>query len=306
MNLTRQTRREMMKSSARLGLAGLSMGAGFLNSSSLWGKPSPRSGQRFKIGACDWTLGKRTNPEALEVARRLGLDGIMVDMGDPRSGFPLLQPELQNKYLARSKELQVEIASLALGILNQLPYKSEPGAQQWVADSIEVSRALGTHVVLLAFFSKGDLKNDKKGTDAVTERLKEIAPKAEKAGVVLGVESWLSAADHMAILDKVGSSAVQVYYDLGNSHKMGYDIYKEIRFLGISRSFMPRTMTACLERGRSISPKSAGPWMISTTEGGCTSKVVPAKRRLVPTDGTCGPYSRKTHSTERGPLAASN
>ncbi len=232
MNLTRQTRREMMKSSARLGLAGLSMGAGFLNSSSLWGKPSPRSGQRFKIGACDWTLGKRTNPEALEVARRLGLDGIMVDMGDPRSGFPLLQPELQNKYLARSKELQVEIASLALGILNQLPYKSEPGAQQWVADSIEVSRALGTHVVLLAFFSKGDLKNDKKGTDAVTERLKEIAPKAEKAGVVLGVESWLSAADHMAILDKVGSSAVQVYYDLGNSHKMGYDIYKEIRFLG--------------------------------------------------------------------------
>jgi L-ribulose-5-phosphate 3-epimerase len=232
MNLTRQTRREMMKSSARLGLAGLSMGAGFLNSSSLWGKPSPRSGQRFKIGACDWTLGKRTNPEALEVARRLGLDGIMVDMGDPRSGFPLLQPELQKKYLARAKELRVEIASLALGILNQLPYKSEPGAQQWVADSIEVSRAFGTRVVLLAFFSNGDLKNDKKGTDAVTERLKEIAPQAEKAGVVLGVESWLSAAEHMAILDKVGSSAVQVYYDLGNSHKMGYDIYKEIRFLG--------------------------------------------------------------------------
>jgi sugar phosphate isomerase/epimerase len=232
MNLTRQTRREMMKSSARLGLTGLWMGAGFLSSSPLWCKPSPPSGQRFKIGACDWTLGKRTDPEALEIARRLGLDGIMVDMGDPRSGFPLLRPELQKKYLTRAKELKVEIASLALGILNELPYKNEPQAQQWVADSIEVSRALGTHVVLLAFFSKGDLKNDQKGTDAVTERLKEIAPQAEKAGVVLGVESWLSAAEHMAILDKVGSSAVQVYYDMGNSHKMGYDIYKEIRFLG--------------------------------------------------------------------------
>jgi sugar phosphate isomerase/epimerase len=177
-------------------------------------------------------LGKRTDPEALEIARRLGLDGIMVDMGDPRNGFPLLQPELQKKYLTRAKELKVEIASLALGILNELPYKSEPQAQQWVADSIKVSRALGTHVVLLAFFGKGDLKNDQKGTDAVSERLKEIAPQAEKAGVVLGVESWLSAAEHMAILDKVGSSAVQVYYDVGNSHKMGYDIYQEIRFLG--------------------------------------------------------------------------
>ena len=174
MNLTRQTRREMMKSSARLGLAGLSIGAGFLSSSFLWCKPSPRSGQRFKIGACDWTLGKRTDPEALEIARRLGLDGIMVDMGDPRNGFPLLQPELQKKYLTRAKELKVEIASLALGILNELPYKSEPQAQQWVADSLEVSRALGTHVVLLAFFGKGDLKNDQKGTDAVSERLKEI------------------------------------------------------------------------------------------------------------------------------------
>jgi sugar phosphate isomerase/epimerase len=222
----------MMKSSARLGLAGLWMGGGFLNSSSLRSEPNPRSGQRFKIGACDWTLGKKTNPEALEVAKRLGLDGIMVDMGDPRSGFPLLQPPLQKEYLNRAKELGVEIASLALGILNQLPYKSDPRAQQWVADSLEVSRAFGTRVVLLAFFGQGDLKNDKKGTEVVTQRLKEIAPKAEKAGVVLGVESWLSAEEHMAILDNVGSSTVQVYYDMGNSHKMGYDIYKEIRFLG--------------------------------------------------------------------------
>ncbi len=178
MDLTRTTRREMLKSSARLGLAGLSIGAGLLNSSALSSTPGPRAHQRFKIGACDWTLGKRTNPEALDVAKRLGLDGVMVDMGDPRKGFPLLQSELRHKYLARAKELDVEVASLALGILNELPYKSEPGAQQWVADSITVSRAFGTHVVLLAFFSNGDLKNDKKGTDAVIERLKEIAPQA--------------------------------------------------------------------------------------------------------------------------------
>ena len=232
MNLTRQTRREMMKSTARLSLAGLSMGSGFLGSSSLWSKPGPQSRQRFKIGACDWTLGKRSDPAALEIAQRLGLDGIMVDMGDPKNGFPLLNPELQKRYLTTAKALQVEISSLALGTLNEFPYKSDPRAQQWVADSLEVSRAFGTHVVLIAFFGKGDLKNDKKGIEAVIQRFKEIAPQAEKAGVVLGIESWLSADEHMAIVDKVGSRAVQVYYDMGNSHKMGYDIYKEIRFLG--------------------------------------------------------------------------
>jgi sugar phosphate isomerase/epimerase len=232
MNLTKQTRREMMKSAARLSLAGLSMGTGFLGSSSLCSKPGPQSGQRFKIGACDWTLGKKTNPAALEVAKRLGLDGIMVDMGDPQNGFPLLKPELQKNYLTTAKALQVEVASVALGVLNEFPYKSDPRAQQWVADSLEVSRAFGTRVVLIAFFGKGDLKNDKKGIEVVIQRFKEIAPQAEKAGVVLGIESWLSAEEHMAIVDKVGSSAVQVYYDMGNSHKMGYNIYKEIRFLG--------------------------------------------------------------------------
>jgi sugar phosphate isomerase/epimerase len=36
----------------------------------------------------------------------------------------------------------------------------------------------------------------------------------------------------MQIIDAVGSPAVRVYYDVGNSHKAGYDIYQEIRQLG--------------------------------------------------------------------------
>jgi len=223
-----QSRREMMKFAARLGLAGLAAGTGFHPSlgASMAGQSS------LKIGICDWMVGKRSDPAALEAAMRLGLDGVMVDMGNPKNGFPPVKPEVQKQYLATSAATKVQVASVALGILNELPYKSDPRAQQWVADSIEVSRAFHTHVVLLAFFANGDLKNDQKGTDAVIQRLKEIAPQAEKAGVTLGVESWLSAEEHMAILDGVGSNAVQVYYDLGNSHKMGYDIYKEIRFLG--------------------------------------------------------------------------
>jgi sugar phosphate isomerase/epimerase len=59
-----------------------------------------------------------------------------------------------------------------------------------------------------------------------------VAPKAEKAGVILGIESWLSAEEHMAIIDAVGSPNLQVYYDVANSEKMGYDIYEEIRWLG--------------------------------------------------------------------------
>jgi sugar phosphate isomerase/epimerase len=36
----------------------------------------------------------------------------------------------------------------------------------------------------------------------------------------------------MDIIDAVGSKNVQVYYDVANSHQMGYNIYEEIRWLG--------------------------------------------------------------------------
>ena len=222
------TRREMMINSA-CAVAGLTLTTSCRPFESLLGGPA---GRGFKIGVCDWTIGKRTDPASLEMAKRLGLDGVQVDFGSGQDDLPLCNPELQKKFLEASKKHDVQIASLALGILNNVPYKSDPRAERWVADSIDVCRAMGLNVVLLAFFGEADLRNDKKGVDVVVERLKRVAPKAEEAGVFLGLESWLSAEQHLDIIDRVGSPAIKVYYDVGNSHKAGYDIYEEIRLLG--------------------------------------------------------------------------
>jgi L-ribulose-5-phosphate 3-epimerase len=62
--------------------------------------------------------------------------------------------------------------------------------------------------------------------------VRRLANMANQAGVILGIESWLSAEQHLEILDRVGSKAVQVYYDVCNSTDRGYDIYQEIRKLG--------------------------------------------------------------------------
>ncbi|MSU63716.1 MAG: sugar phosphate isomerase/epimerase [Pedosphaera sp.] len=123
-------------------------------------------------------------------------------------------------------------SGLAIGELNNIPYKSDPRTIAWVNDCIDACRAMGCRVILLAFFHNNDLRNDKAGTDETVRRLKEVAPKAEKAGVILGIESWLSAEDNMRIIDRAGSPAVQVYYDVANSTERGYDIAKEIRWLG--------------------------------------------------------------------------
>ena len=202
---------------------------------SAWGAdPDPRQ-RGFKIGACDWTLGKRADPSSMALAKELGLDGVQVDFGKDDAELPLTSSELQQRFLSASKEHGVEIASLALGVLNDIPYKSDPRAEKWVLEAIGVCQVFGVKVALLAFFGNGDLRGDKEGTDEVVKRLKAAAPKAEEAGVVLGIESWLSAEEHLAILDRVGSPSVQVYYDVGNSHHIGHDIYAEIPQLGVER-----------------------------------------------------------------------
>lgn len=188
--------------------------------------------RRFRIGACDWSIGKMDDPAAFAVAKEIGLDGVQVSMGTLGNNMHLRLPEVQARFKAAAKASELAIASLAIGELNNIPYKSDVRTVEWVNDCVDVCQALGVRVVLLAFFGADDLRDDADGTAEVVRRLKKVAPKAEKAGISLGIESWLSADQHLRILDQVGSKAVRVYYDLCNSTDRGYDIYKEIRQLG--------------------------------------------------------------------------
>jgi L-ribulose-5-phosphate 3-epimerase len=199
------------------------------NCAPLFAAPDKR---RFRIGACDWSIGKRGDPGAFDVAKQIGLDGVQVSLGTTADDMHLRKPEVQAQYKEAAKKASLEVASLAIGELNNIPYKSDPRTVQWVSDSIDACQAFDVRVVLLAFFSNDDLRDDPAGVDEVVRRLKAVAPKAEKAGVVLGIESWLSADQHIEILERVGSKSVQVYYDVCNSNDRGYDIYQEIRKLG--------------------------------------------------------------------------
>ena len=226
------TRREML-----LGSAGAVAGLTFLSSCTLesqktGGCKKVSKAKGFKIGACDWSLGKGCDVEAMRVAKELNLDGVQVSLGSYENNMHLRKSEVQQAYFDACKKYDVEVGSIAIGALNNYPYKSDAIAEEWVWDCVDVAKAMNQKVILLAFFGKGDLKNDKAGVDEVVRRLKKVAPKAEKAGVYLAVESTLNAEEHMDIIDRVGSSAIKVYYDVGNSHGAGYDIYKEIRFLG--------------------------------------------------------------------------
>lgn len=189
----------------------------------------------FQVGACDWSIGQGGQVKALQLASEIGLDGVQVSFGEPGSPNDLRKEECRKQYLQAAQRHSVEIASLAMGVLNRVPYASSPEARRWVEECIETMPKMGQKIVLLAFFGQGDIKDRPELIEEVIRRLKKVAPHAEQAGVILGLETWLNADEHLRILDAVGSPAVQVYYDTANMHKQGYDIYQEIRQLGRQR-----------------------------------------------------------------------
>ncbi len=190
----------------------------------------------LRVGMCDWSLG-RSDPGGFALAREIGLDGIEVSIGYPKDNLRLRQPAVQRQYLDAARESGLAIPSVAMGLLNDVPLMSEPHTALWVADTIDAAKALGARCILLAFFGKGELREEnKEDMRRVTEVLKELAPRAEKAGVVLGIESYLRAEAVLGILEQVKSRFVQVYYDfynLGVTRKC--DVVKEVRLLGRDR-----------------------------------------------------------------------
>jgi sugar phosphate isomerase/epimerase len=190
------------------------------------------SKKRFYMGACDWSIGKNSDPAAFDIAKRIGLDGLMVDMGSEENNLHLREKNVQQQYIDASQQTGIKISSIAMGVLNNVPYKSDLRTEQWVWDSVDVAKNLAVPVVLLAFFNKNDLRNDNAGKKEVVSRLKTVAPHAEKNGIILGIESYLNADEHKEIIEQVGSKNIKVYYDFRNTADAGFDTVTEFKKLG--------------------------------------------------------------------------
>jgi len=197
----------------------------------------------IRLSACDWSLGAG-GPGGLEVAKRCTLDGLEVSPGGAADKLQLADPKYREQLKAKAKETGIAVSSVAMGLLNGCPLATDPRGPAWLEQCIEATADLGATNILLAFFGAADLrkklipspvaiKDELKtdAVDAVVARLKNAAPKAEKARVVLGLENYLTAKQNLAILDRVGSPAVQVYYDARNSVDVGHDAPAEIREL---------------------------------------------------------------------------
>ena len=190
----------------------------------------------LRIGVTDWNLNLSAKPDSVKKAAGLGFQGVQISFGRELVGgkMPADQPEVISQYLNLSQQYGLAIDGTCVDRLHDNGLKSDPLALKWVSDAIRLTRDLRVKVLLVPFFGRWAIKSDAE-MSRVGDALREVAPEAEKAGVILGLEDTISAEDNVRIMEMSRSKNVLTYYDVGNSTKAGFDVAKEVRWLGKDR-----------------------------------------------------------------------
>jgi L-ribulose-5-phosphate 3-epimerase len=195
--------------------------------------------QRYKIGVCDWMIGKRQKLGAFQRTKEIGADGVEVDMGSlgDRETFEnaLADSAVRKQFLDKAKELDLEICSLAMSGFYAQSFAERPTVPRMVQDCIDTMKLMNVKVAFLPLGVRGDLIQHPELRPAIVERLKTIGPKAEEAGVVIGIETALDAAGDVKLLEDIGSPAIRIYFNFSNALQNGRDLYKELQILGKDR-----------------------------------------------------------------------
>jgi sugar phosphate isomerase/epimerase len=212
------TRRRFLEGSA-IGVASVALGHG------VWAGEAP---PKIRVSA-------RHFGSNLARAKQAGLDGVEVGVGGPADKLQIADAARRAKIKEQMKATGLAVSSLSMDLLNGHPVGTAPKGLDWLLQTIEAAADLGAAGILVPFFGKANLLKGRQlkqdAVEALVARMKEAAPKAKQAGVVLGLENTCSGKQNLEILERIGSDAVACYYDIGNSTYGGYDVPAELREL---------------------------------------------------------------------------
>ncbi|UEG52838.1 sugar phosphate isomerase/epimerase [Mucilaginibacter daejeonensis] len=196
-------------------------------------------GQRYKVAVVDLMILKRQKLGAFQLAKDIGADGLEVDMGGlgnrPTFDNQLANAEIRQQFLDKAKELNLEICSMGMTGFFAQSFAKRDGVDRMVQDCIDTMKAMNVKVAFLPLGVNADLVKNPELRPVVIERLKMIAPKAEEAGVVIGIETTLSATEEAKLLDEVNSKAIKSYFNFANACDAGRDVCEELKILGKER-----------------------------------------------------------------------
>ncbi len=193
---------------------------------------------QIKIGVADWMVLKRQRPGAFTLAKHVRAEGIELDMGGlgRRDSFDnKLRDDAQlATFLHMADSVKIEVGAVAMsGFYGQ--NFGEKKTYRWLIEDClnTMDRLGGVHVAFLPLGGCGnDWTTNKKKLNIIVKRLREVGNLAAKRDKVIGIDTPLDAEGNLALLKKINSKGIKIFYKWQTATENGRDICKEIRTLG--------------------------------------------------------------------------
>lgn len=185
---------------------------------------NPRDPSKGMVGDFDTFRVARDIPDIMGVELQIA------------SGRPNMRDlSVVRRYKAEADRWGLSIPSTA-GVWSHAAWGPHAGLD--LLDSVRATEILGARVMLVAFFGRNAPNMaDKESCEPIVSLLRDVAPRAQDAGIVLGLENSLSPQENKDLVDAVDHPAVKVYYDLDNMHQYGHggEAVAGIELLGLER-----------------------------------------------------------------------
>ncbi|RLV10062.1 hypothetical protein CTZ27_02120 [Streptomyces griseocarneus] len=180
------------------------------------------------IGLADWRLPV-TGPAAVDLAARLGADGLQLDLGGPGRGPRLDVQDTLGALRERSAATGVRLLAVTGNRLNDIGVTAPAGsaAAREVRDVLErvldTAHTLGAPLAFVPSFRRSAID----GPDALrrtAEVLSWAAGEAAARGLLLASENTLVPEEALALVERVASPAFRLLLDTYNPRAAGVDV----------------------------------------------------------------------------------
>lgn len=210
-----------------------------LRAASLVAEDTTASTHRYSVGVCDWMILKRQDIGAFKLSKRIGVNGVEVDMGGlgNRKAFDnqLSDPKVRQAFLETAANYGLKICSLSMSAFYAQSFPERKEAVDLVKGCIDTMQQMKVKIAFLPLGIQGDLVKYPELRTPVVKRLQTVAKYAEQAKVIVGIETALDASGEVDLLNDIGSTAIQSYFNFENPIRGNRDLCQELKILGKSR-----------------------------------------------------------------------
>ncbi|MBK0869282.1 TIM barrel protein [Saccharopolyspora sp. HNM0986] len=174
------------------------------------------------VGVVDWRLPVRGGA-AVELAGRIGADGVQLDLGGPGRGERLDGPGRLGRIREASCRAGVAVLAVAVNAMNDIGLMSGDAAvRSTLLRALDAAGALGAGLVFVPSFRRSAID----GTAALrstAEVLRWAAAEAAARGLLLASENVLDSRQARAMATAVGSDSFRLLLDTYNLVAAGGD-----------------------------------------------------------------------------------